>query len=278
MLLADDVGVYPTDLLAEHQLLCSLHAHGEVFGVAAVVGPSEHLDYLRIHSWKYRHLSFVLPVPREVTVEPRDERLGVAFCGKGTVGGHLPSDALEQLPVAFVPPVAPAERVPVRGVKAQHRGRRRDLIDIHGVDTVFREQPYDNLVHLVLPQFGRWAHHGKPHGTSVLLFAAIHFAVRVAVLVFCGGSPGYRAELVVLHTPVARIPQAPVDIGHHKHARFPEALHTFREARLDREVVGVVVIKRNLMPVVPVETNRHTAVLRELLHRRYDLLRTAACQ
>ncbi len=152
----------------------------------------------------------------------------------------------------------------MRGIKAQSRLGGGNLVDVDAADTVLVEQPKHDVPDPVLPQGRSRTHDCQRDAVAVGLFAAIAFGARLAVFVLRRGGQSRLCELPILGALVARVPQPAVDVGHRVNAGGLQFRDALSEVLLDREVVGIVVVEGNLVPVVPVKAGRQAARLGEL--------------
>ncbi len=212
----------------------------------------------------------LLEVPREVAVEQVDIGLCVALGGDhlaGPVGADPGPQVAQHGPVAALgPPAAAAQRMAVRRVEAQARGRGGHLVDVDAVDVALGPQEAQHdVAHRPPPQGRRRAHRGEFLARAVLL------GVGRPVLALGGGRDAEGFEVLEV-----RVPQAAVDVGHDADARLLERLDPVGETVFRREVVRVVVVKRDLVPVVPVQRRRDAEVFGERLDGLDDAVGVAA--
>jgi hypothetical protein len=147
----------------------------------------------------------------------------------------------------------------VRDIETQARLGRRDLVDVHSVQTIFAQQTKHRLANPTLPQGCRRAHGGQLDVIAIRLLAAITLGVRIARLIFGCGGQRHAREFPVLSTLVMCVPQSAIDIGHRIDAGFLEFRHTLTESILRRKVMRIVVVEGDFVPVIPMKTYRHRA-------------------
>jgi len=164
----------------------------------------------------------------------------------------------------------------VGGVHAQYGRGRGNLVYVDALHAVFILEPQHDFFHLVLPQRRHRAHDPEFYRRAVAFLAAVAFYKGGAVLHFGDGGQSHARELAIFRAPVMGVPKSAVDIGHHENVGVLQFAHGLGEAVLYREIVRIVVVKGNLVPVVPVEPDGNLQERGEGLHPGNHLLRGAA--
>src|ERR1035437_1796222 len=113
------------------------------------------------------------------------------------------------------------------------------------------------------------------HRFAIGLFAVVGFEIRRAVALLRGGGQGEPAELIILGATIVCIPQPAIDVGHDENTGGFQISDALGEASLGGKVMRVVVVERNLVPVIPVKTERHTEEVAELLYSWHARVRRA---
>ncbi len=171
--------------------------------------------------------------------------------------------------------MAAAQRMTVLRVHAKLGCGGGDLVDVDPAHALVAQQSQHDFADLVLPEARCGTHHGQADRFAVGFLAAVAFDKGLAVLLLGGRRQGARAEGEILTTPVARIPKPSVDVGHGEHAAALQVRHGSGEVGLCGEIVRVIVVEGDLVPIVPMKANRQLEGIVETLHGLHAIARGA---
>ncbi len=169
-----------------------------------------------------------------------------------------------------------SQRVPVGLVHARFRRGCRYLIDVHAAVPAFVREPKDDVADCVLPQGRTGAHDCKADGLLVGLLAVVLLDERSAIWMLGGPRQRQFGEQVIFRTAIVSVPQSAVDVGHGVNAGSLQLCYAAGKPLLRGEVMRVIIVKRHLVPIVPMEPYRFPNELPECFHLWHALGRRAA--